>query len=130
MRQGTSQSQLSAANSMIANLQNAMLPIYEHFEVWDQGLENSPDLSERNSRMFSLLMLRVFHALRNSYYQQKEGSWATDWYRVHITGISAFTRRTGGVIWWNQNRERFSEEFRDLVDKIATSAPLGKGELQ
>ena len=40
-RQNTSQVRLSTANAMIANLQTAMSPVYDHFDVYDSGLENA-----------------------------------------------------------------------------------------
>ena len=121
VRQNTSQVRLSTANAMIANLQNAMSPVYDHFDVYDNGLENATDLSQPERRMFSLMMLRILHAFQNSYYQQIEGALTSGWYNVHITGISTFTHRPGGALWWSENRDRFNDEFRDLVDTIASN---------
>jgi hypothetical protein len=119
IRQNTSQVRLSTATAMIANIQAALEPVYEHFDTFDRGLDDDADLPGRDARMFSLLMLRIFHALQNSYYQQIEGALGSDWYLVHLNAISAFTHRLGGLRWWNENREKFAEDFREKVDSIA-----------
>ena len=113
---------------MIANLQTAMSPVYDHFDVYDSGLENAADLSPADRRMFSLMMLRIFHAFQNSYYQQIEGALTTGWYNVHNTAISSFTHRPGGALWWSENRHHFNNDFRDLVDKIASDPSPNSGE--
>ncbi len=122
IRQNTSQVRLSTATAMLANIQNAGVPLYDHWDTFDQGLDDDADLSGRDGRMFSLLMLRVFHALQNSYYQQIEGALGNDWYVVHGHAIGAFTHRPGGLRWWNENREKFAEDFRDKVNSIAGAA--------
>ena len=120
IRQNTLQVRLSTGTAMIANIQNALAPAYDHFETFDRGLIGDSDLSPRDKRFFSALMFRNFHALQNSYYQQVQGSLG-DWSVVNVNVVGTLTHQPGGVQWWQENKDKFNRDFRDLIDSIVGS---------
>ncbi len=121
VRQNTSQVRLGTGAAMIPNIQNAAAPLYDHWDTFDQGLDGD-DQPPREGRKFSLLMLRLFHAVQNSHYQQIEGSLGPEWSAVHLNTISSLTHRPGGSRWWKENRAHFPDEFREMVDEIADAS--------
>jgi hypothetical protein len=121
IRAQTKESRLAATRELVRDSQEAIESITrdkEIFSLYLKALAAYDDLPHEERIRISMCFFRVFRVSELSYLHHLSQNIETFHFENSLVRLTDVMKSPGLQAWWENNRDSFSEDFRNYVDRI------------